>query len=76
MGFQNPFGGPVDDSGEQMKPFCEMESSSPSLALKPGKSATHIQTIIHLYGEEVDRQQVPSSVAPGIELAKVKTVPK
>ena len=65
--------GPVDESGEQMGPFYELESSSPALALQPGESGTHIQTIIHLYGEEADLQQVLSAVAPGVELAKVKT---
>jgi hypothetical protein len=68
--------GPVDESGEQMGPFYEMESSSPALALKPGKSATHTQTIIHLYGDEAKLQQVLSAVAPGVELAKVKAALK
>jgi len=65
--------GPVDDSGEQMGPFYELESSSPALALQPDESATHIQTIIHLYGEEAELQKVLSAVAPGVELAKVKS---
>lgn len=63
---------PVDDSGDQMGPFYELESSSPALALQPGGSATHTQTIIHLYGEEADLQQVLSAVAPGVELSKVR----
>jgi len=65
--------GPVDESGEQMGPFYELESSSPALALQPGASDTHTQTIIHLYGEEADLQKVLSAVAPGVELAKVKS---
>ncbi len=65
--------GPVDDSGEQMGPFYELESSSPALALLPDESATHTQTIIHLYGEEAELQKVLSAVAPGVELAKVKS---
>jgi len=65
--------GPVDESGEQMGPFYELESSSPALALKPGESGTHVQTIVHLYGDEMQLQQVLSAVAPGVELAKVKT---
>jgi hypothetical protein len=50
--------GPVDASGEQMGPFYELESSSPALALVPGASASHVQTIIHLYGDEADLQTV------------------
>lgn len=68
--------GPVDDSGEQMGPFYELESSSPALLLKPGEAGTHVQTIIHLYGEEAELQKVLSAVAPGVELAKVRTALK
>lgn len=50
--------GPVDDSGEQMGPFYELESSSPALALDPGTSGTHTQTILHLYGDQDDLQSV------------------
>ncbi|MCK5676013.1 MAG: hypothetical protein KAH99_03255, partial [Verrucomicrobia bacterium] len=64
--------GPVDESGDQMGPFYEMESSSPALALNPGETATHTQCIIHLYGDEEKLQAVLSAIAP-IELAKVKT---
>ena len=63
--------GPVDESGEQMGPFYEIESSSPALALEPGEAATHIQTIIHLYGSEADLQQVLSAIAP-VDLKIVK----
>jgi hypothetical protein len=63
--------GPVDESGEQMGPFYELESSSPALALKPGESGTHRQTVIHLYGGEEDLQQVLSAVA-SVDLSKVK----
>jgi len=63
--------GPVDESGEQMGPFYEIESSSPALALKPGEAATHIQTIIHFYGSEADLQQVLSAIAP-VDLKIVK----
>ena len=55
--------GPVDESGEQMGPFYELESSSPALALKPGKTGTHTQTILHLYGSEDQLQKVLSSVS-------------
>ncbi len=65
--------GPVDDSGEQMGPFYELESSSPALALDAGESGTHTQTIIHLYGKEAELQRVLDAVAPGVTLAKIKT---
>jgi hypothetical protein len=67
--------GPVDDSGEQMGPFYEIESSSPALALEPGESATHTQTIFHFYGAETQLQQVLSAVAR-VELEKVKSALK
>ncbi len=50
--------GPVDASGEQMGPFYEIESSSPALALDPGASASHVQTILHLYGDQDALQSV------------------
>ena len=64
--------GPVDESGEQMGPFYELESSSPALALKPKASASHSQTVIHFYGEEEELQKVLSAISK-ISLAKVKT---
>lgn len=66
--------GPVDASGAQMGPFYEIESSSPALALAPGESGTHIQTIIHLYGDQADLQKVLETVAPSVDLGKVKTM--
>lgn len=47
--------GPVGEEGEQMGPFYELEASSPALALAPGQSAEHIQTVMHCYG---DREQL------------------
>ena len=35
-----------------MGPFYELESSSPALALEPGKSAQHVHRTIHLVGDE------------------------
>lgn len=63
--------GPVDASGEQMGPFYELESSSPALALKPGESATHRQTLVHLYGEQAKLQEVLSRLAE-VDLSAVK----
>lgn len=38
------------DDGTQMGPFYEVESSSPALELQAGKSATYVQTTLHLQG--------------------------
>ncbi|MEO7802515.1 MAG: DUF6786 family protein [Ginsengibacter sp.] len=38
------------DNGTQMGPFYEVESSSPALELKAGKSATYTQVTLHLQG--------------------------
>ena len=35
-----------------MGPFYELETSSPAAALKPNETMVHIQTTIHLQGEE------------------------
>lgn len=43
--------GPLED-GSQMGPFYELETSSPSAALKPGESITHSQITIHLTGNK------------------------
>lgn len=50
--------GPVDDTGEQMGPFYELESSSPALALQPGETATHTQQVSHLYGSREELETV------------------
>lgn len=57
---ENPYGGdalnsyndgPLED-GSQMGPFYELETSSPALSLKTGKSYTHLQRIYHFKGEK------------------------
>lgn len=42
--------GPLED-GSQMGPFYELETSSPAMALSPGKSHTHSQVTVHLTGD-------------------------
>jgi hypothetical protein len=64
--------GPVDSEGEQMGPFYELESSSPALALEPGASAAHLQTIVHLYGSEGDLQAVLSGLLE-LDLEQIRT---
>ena len=55
--------GPVGEDGEQMGPFYELESSSPALALGPDESASHQQTVLHLYGDRPALQQAVSKIA-------------
>ncbi|MCK0136018.1 DUF6786 family protein [Arenibacter sp. S6351L] len=38
------------EDGSQMGPFYELESSSPTLTLKPGEAYSHIQRIYHFKG--------------------------
>jgi hypothetical protein len=65
--------GPVGEDGEQIGPFYEIETSSPAIALMPMQSATHSQSVVHLYGEEAQLQEVVSAVAD-VDLATVKSV--
>jgi hypothetical protein len=43
--------GPLDD-GSIMGPFYELETSSPAAALAPLESITHIQSVLHVQGDE------------------------
>lgn len=64
--------GPVED-GSIMGPFYEIETSSPGAALSPGSSMRHIQTIIHLQGEDVDLDPILYDLF-GLNLKKVSGV--
>jgi hypothetical protein len=44
--------GPPSRGAKQLGKFFELETSSPALALKPGKSATHRHSTVHLQGED------------------------
>ena len=41
-----------------MGPFYELETSSPAAALKPNETMIHIQTTIHLQGEEKELNEI------------------
>ena len=41
-----------------MGPFYELETSSPAAALKPNETMVHIQTTIHLQGEENELNEI------------------
>ena len=64
---EDPFAGDVlnaynDGSPEPgvppMGPFYELETSSPAAALKPNETMVHIQTTIHLQGEENELNEI------------------
>ncbi|WP_218747086.1 MULTISPECIES: DUF6786 family protein [Winogradskyella] len=64
---EEPFAGDVlnaynDGSPEPgvppMGPFYELETSSPAAALKPNETMVHIQTTIHLQGEEQELSKI------------------
>jgi hypothetical protein len=42
--------GPPSPGAKPLGPFYELESSSPALALAPGKSYTHVHRTLHLIG--------------------------
>jgi len=44
--------GPPSPGAKPLGPFYELESSSPALALAPGKSYTHLHRTIHLTGDK------------------------
>ncbi len=71
---ENPYDGDVinsyNDDGK-MGQFYELETSSPALALAPGRSGTHIHRTIHLQGEEKDLDPVARRVF-GVTLADIR----
>lgn len=50
--------GPPDPESPPLGPFYELESSSPALALAPGKSATHAHRTIHFQGPRAALDQI------------------
>lgn len=64
--------GPVED-GSIMGPFYEIETSSPGAALSPGASMRHIQTIIHVQGEDADLNPILQDLF-GLNLTKVSGI--
>lgn len=70
----DPFSGDVvnsyNDNGK-MGAFYELESSSPALALAPGKSGTHVHRTIHLQGDEKELDTIARKVL-GVSLAEIR----
>lgn len=46
----NAYNDGPNESGEQLGPFYEIESSSPALPLEPGAEIRHVQQTVHLQG--------------------------
>jgi len=63
--------GPLED-GSVMGPFYELETSSPALALEPGKSHKHTQTTIHLMGNEKQLDKISRKVL-NISLKEIRS---
>lgn len=61
--------GPTED-GTIMGPFYEIETSSPALALAPGQTATHIQSVAHIQGDETEIAKIVKSLF-GIDLDQI-----
>lgn len=63
--------GPPSAGAKQLGKFFELESSSPALALAPGKAARHVHQTIHLQGDEAKLDPL-ARAALGVSLAQIK----
>jgi len=64
--------GPVEGGG-QLGPFYELETSSPTLALKVGETASHSQATFHFQGSEAALDAICQQVF-NISLEEIKAV--
>jgi hypothetical protein len=64
--------GPPAPGAKPLGPFYELESSSPAVELKPGKSLEHLHRTIHLTGDESELDSVARAVF-GVSLAEIKS---
>jgi hypothetical protein len=64
--------GPPAPGAKPLGPFYELESSSPAVELKPGKSLEHLHRTIHLTGGESELDSVAQAVF-GVSLANIKS---
>jgi len=64
--------GPPAPGAKPLGPFYELESSSPAIELKPGKSLEHLHRTIHLTGAESELDTV-ARVVFGVSLANIKS---
>lgn len=77
---ENPFGGDVLNSyndgppkpgAKQLGKFYELESSSPALALEPGRGWTHTHKTFHFQGSEAALDKIAKTTL-GVSLAQIK----
>ncbi len=77
----NPYGGdaansyndgPPSPGAKPLGPFYELESSSPAVELKPGKSVGHAHRVFHLIGPESELEPVARQWL-GVSLAEIKS---
>jgi len=64
--------GPPAPGKKPLGPFCELETSSPAAALKPGGKITHIHRTFHLQGPEKDLDPIAKKVL-GVGIAEIKS---
>jgi len=64
--------GPPAPGAKPLGPFYELESSSPAIELKPGKSLEHLHRTIHLTGAESELDSV-ARVVFGVSLPNIKS---
>ncbi len=67
----NAYNDGINDTGEQMGRFFEIESSSPAAALEPGGSILHFHRMIHLQGNK-DRLEVIARAVTGLSLGEME----
>lgn len=63
--------GPPSPGAKPMGPFYEVESSSPALALAPGKSYTHVHRTLHLTGPKPALDAMAQATL-GVSLAEIE----
>ncbi|MGD9127992.1 MAG: hypothetical protein PVH19_11495 [Planctomycetia bacterium] len=67
----NSYNDGPNDLGETMGPFYEIETSSPALALEPGKTGKHISETYHFQGEETVLDPIAKKVF-GVSIEQIK----
>ena len=65
--------GPAKPGAKPLGPFYELETSSPAVALAPGKSLEHVHRTFHLQGEEKDLDPVAKAIL-GVSIDEIKKV--
>jgi hypothetical protein len=64
--------GPPSPGAKPLGPFYELESSSPALALAPGKSYTHVHRTMHLTGSKAALDSIAKTTL-GVSLQEITT---